>query len=96
MVYEQTDNLSNRVAKSLDGTDFIRVQALTWESVTGHYLQDDAKSYHRVNTYYPALDKVIGELKEHFDKNDQSVLPNLSKVIFDDHPDDETFAIVSS
>ena len=109
MVYKQTENLTNRVAKSLNGTDFIvkefklprkkpsmRVQALTGESVTGHYLQDDVKSYHRVNTYYRALDKIIGELKERFDKDDQSVLTNLAKVIFDDHPDDESFATVSS
>ena len=72
-----------------------RRQVLMGESSSGHIEFSDLKSYHRINHFYPSLDKIIIELKNRFAENDQNILCALGSLIFDKNIEEDTFKIVS-
>ena len=55
----------------------------------------DVKEFNRVTHYYPALDKIIFELKNRFSENDNKVLCSLGKILTMEKPDEESFQVVS-
>ena len=55
----------------------------------------EVEDFHRVTHYYPALDKIILELKTRFAENDNKVLCSLGKIITIENPDAESFKVVS-
>ena len=55
----------------------------------------EVEEFHRVTHYYPALDKIILELKTRFAENDNKVLCSLGKILTIEKPDDESFKVVS-
>ena len=72
-----------------------RQQSLVGESSAGNVLFEDLQSYQRVTNYYPAMDKIITELKNRFAENDQDTLCALESVIHDKDVTAESFTIVS-
>ena len=55
----------------------------------------DVEEFNRVTHCYPALDKIILELKTRFAENDNKVLCSLGKILTIEKPDDESFKVVS-
>ena len=55
----------------------------------------DLKSYQKVKSYYPSLDRVIMELKNRFSENDQIHLCSLGSLIFDDDPSEKDIKIAA-
>ena len=51
-------------------------------------------SYYRINTYYPALDKVQLQLETRISSNDNEILYSLSDIILNDEPDQKSFSTV--
>ena len=72
-----------------------RQQALLGESSAGSVEFNDVRSYQRVTNYYPALDKIVMELKSRFSENDQNTLCALEAIIHDKKVSDNSFDIVS-
>jgi hypothetical protein len=54
------------------------------------------EEYHRVNTYYQSLDKVVGELKHRFESNDQDLLCALGEIVLEPSPLPESFDLVAT
>ena len=67
----------------------IRLQALVGELCEGHTHQTTAISHHQVNTYFVALDLVIGEIKERFAADDKDIICALGDVVLSDKPSEE-------
>ena len=67
-----------------------RLQALVAESSEGHTHHTTAIAHHRVNTYFVALDIVIGEIKERFTVDDQDILCALGDVVLSNKPSEDS------
>ena len=71
-----------------------RLQALVGESSKDH-VEVTSESHHRVNTYYPSIDKVLSELELRFSGNDQDIIHALGDVCQNKDPKVESFALVA-
>ena len=56
---------------------------------------DTVEKYNKVTHFYPALDKIINELKNRFAENDNKILCSMGKILSQERPDDEAFSVVS-
>ncbi|CAH3154911.1 unnamed protein product, partial [Porites evermanni] len=54
------------------------------------------EDFHRVNTYFTSLDKVLAEIEARFGGNDQDVLCALGDITLSDSPAIRSFNLVSS
>ena len=72
-----------------------RRQNLLGESSDGNHEFSDIKTYHRITHFFPALDKVIFELRSRFAENENEVLCSLEEIICESNPDDKHFECVS-
>ena len=72
-----------------------RRQNLLGESSDGNYEFSDIKTYHRITNFFPALDKVIFELRSRFAENENVVLCSLEEIICESNPEDKHFECVS-
>ena len=66
------------------------LQALVAESSEGHTHRTTDIAHHRVNTYFVALDIVIGEIKERFTVDDQDILCALGDVVLSNKPSEDS------
>ena len=71
-----------------------RLEALVGESSKDH-VEVTSESHHRVNTYYPSIDKVLSELELRFSGNDQDIIHALGDVCQNKDPKVESFALVA-
>ena len=53
------------------------------------------EDYHRINTSFTALDKVLAEIENQFSANDQVVLCALGDVTVSDSPTSDSFDLVA-
>ena len=53
------------------------------------------EDYHRVNTFYTSLDKVLAEIETRFSGNDQDVLCALGDITLSDSPTSASFDLVA-
>ena len=53
------------------------------------------EEYHRVNTFFTSLDKVLAEIENRFSGNDQDVLCALGDVTLSDSPPSDSFDLVA-
>ena len=53
------------------------------------------ESYHRINTYYVSIDKVLSELELRFSRNDQEILCALANFCHSETPDKESSSCVA-
>ena len=67
-----------------------RLQALLGESGKDH-IHITPESHHRVNTYYPSIDRVLSELELRFSGNDQDIIHALGDVCQNEVPKMESF-----
>ena len=76
-----------------------RLQALVGEnqnaSAAGPPLKPEDYNYHRVNTIFTSLDKVLAEIENRFSGNDQDVLCALGDVTLSDSPASDSFDLVA-
>jgi len=73
-----------------------RLQALVGEVIGGASAAASPEEYHKVNTYFRSLDKVIGELKCRFDSNEQDLLRALGEIALEPSPSPESFDLVAT
>ena len=98
----------NKVRSWINDTDFsfrdarvprrqtsTRLQALVGENPS-HNAQSKPEDFHRVNTYFTSLDKVLAEIEARFGGNDQDVLCALGDITLSDSPAIRSFNLVSS
>ena len=71
-----------------------RLQALVGEHAQ-RQTQLTPKSYHRINTYYASIDKVLSELELRFRGNDQEILCALGNICNSETPDKESFSLIA-
>ena len=55
----------------------------------------DVKQYHKVNTYFAGIDKVVGELSQRFASNDQDVLCALATVVLGSDATNSHYDLIS-
>ena len=55
----------------------------------------DVKKYHKVNTYFAGIDKVVGELSQIFASNDQDVLCALATVVLGSDATNSHYDLIS-
>jgi hypothetical protein len=67
-----------------------RIQALVAEPSEGHTRHTTAINHHLVNTYFVALDTVIGEIKERYTVDDQDILCALGDVVLSNQPSEDS------
>ena len=77
------------------GRPSVRRQALVGERSSGHHVETEVKTYHRVSTYNPAIDRVVAELGERFNEDDQDILTSLGKVVCEKDPGEASFKTVA-
>ena len=53
------------------------------------------ESYHRINTYYASIDKVLSELELRFRGNDQEILCALENICDSETPDKESLSRIA-
>ena len=71
-----------------------RLQALVGEHGQ-RQTQLTPESYHRINTYYASIDKVLSELDLRFRGNDQEILCALGNICNSETPDKESFSRIA-
>ena len=74
-----------------------RLQALVGENQNASAAGPPSKpeDYHRVNTFFTSLDKVLAEIESRFSGNDQDVLCALGDVTLSDSPASDSFDLVA-
>ena len=74
-----------------------RLQALVGEIQNASAAGPSSKpeDYHRVNTFFTSLDKVLAEIESRFSGNDQDVLCTLGDVTVSDFPASDRFDLVA-
>ena len=72
-----------------------RLQALVGENPS-HNAPSKPEDFHRVNTYFTSLDKVLAEIEVWFGGNDQDVLCALGDITLSDSPAISSLNLVSS
>ena len=80
-----------REARAPRQTPSRRLQALVGEHAH-RQTQLTLESYHRINTYYSSIDKVLSELELRFRGNDQEILCALGNICNSETPDKESFS----
>ena len=107
-VWKLCECVCNKVRSWINDTDFsfrdarvprrqtsTRLQALVGENPS-HNAQSKPEDFHRVNTYFTSLDKVLAEIEARFGRNDQDVLCALGDITLSDSPAIRSFNLVSS
>ena len=107
-VWKLCECVCNKVRSWINDTDFsfrdarvprrqtsTRLQALVEENPS-HNAQSKPEDFHRVNTYFTSLDKVLAEIEARFGGNDQDVLCALNDITLSDSPAIRSFNLVSS
>ncbi|CAH3178910.1 unnamed protein product [Porites lobata] len=107
-VWKLCECVCNKVRSWINDTDFsfrdarvprrqtsTRLQALVGENPS-HNAQSKPEDFHRVNTYFTSLDKVLAEIEARFGGNDQDVLCALGDITLSDSPAIRSFNLVSS
>ncbi|XP_068692643.1 zinc finger MYM-type protein 1-like [Montipora foliosa] len=107
-VWKLCECVCNKVRSCINDTDFsfrdarvprrqtsTRLQALVGENPS-HNAQSKPEDFHRVNTYFTSLDKVLAEIEARFGGNDQDVLCALGDITLSDSPAIRSFNLVSS
>ena len=107
-VWKLCECVCNKVRSWINDTDFsfrdarvprrqtsTRLQALVGENPS-HNAQSKPEDFHRVNTYFTSLDKVLAEIEAQFGGNDQDVLCALGDITLSDSPAIRSFNLVSS
>ncbi|XP_068729066.1 zinc finger MYM-type protein 1-like [Montipora capricornis] len=107
-VWKLCECVCNKVRSWINDTDFsfrdarvprrqtsTRLQALVGENPS-HNAQSKPEDFHRVNTYFTSLDKVLAEIEARFGRNDQDVLSALGDITLSDSPAIRSFNLVSS
>lgn len=74
-----------------------RLQALVGENQNASVAGPPSKpgDYHRVNTFFTSLDRVLAEIENRFSGNDQDVLCALGDVTISDSPARGSFDLVA-
>ena len=74
-----------------------RIQALVGENQNASATGPPSKpeDYHRVNTFFTSLDKVLSKIENRFNGNDQDVLCALGDVTLSDSPASDSFDLVA-
>lgn len=83
-----------REARAPRQTPSRRLQALVGEHGQ-RQTQLTPESYHRINTYYASIDKVLSELELRFRGNDQEILCALGNICNSETPDKESFSRIA-
>ena len=83
-----------REARAPRQTPSRRLQALVGEHAQ-RQTQLTPESYHRINTYYASIDKVLSELELRFRGNDQEILCALGNICNSETPDKESFSRIA-
>ena len=111
LVWSRAQILSDEIRKEIAGTRFSfidaaaprakapsrRLQSLIGESSsTTPHQQATPESHYRVTAYYQTLDKVLSEMKNRFETNDQHILCALADVVRSQTPSEDSFSLVSS
>ena len=75
-----------------------RLQALVGENPNVNVAPPPSKpeDYHRINTFYTSLDKVLAVIETRFSGNDQDVLCALGDITLSDSPTSDNFDLVAS
>ena len=108
LVWQQANMLAAEIKEALQDTDFEfkeahlprrkpsrRLQALTGEVLGDGDQVSDVQIYHKINTYFTALDYVLTEMDTRFNDKDQAILTSMGSLIFEDNPDSSAFEVVS-
>ena len=83
-----------REARAPRQTPSRRLQALVGEHAQ-RQTQLTPESYHRINTYYASIDKVLSEPELRFRGNDQEILCALGNICNRETPDKESFSRIA-
>ena len=83
-----------REARAPRQTPSRRLQGLVGEHAQ-RQTQLTPESYHRINTYYASIDKVLSELELRFRGNDQEILCALGNICNSETPDKESFSRIA-
>ena len=94
VILSNTSEFELREARTLRETPSRRLQALVGEHAQ-RQTQLTPESYHRINTYYASIDKVLSELELRFRGNDQEILCALGNICNSETPDKESFSRIA-
>ena len=90
IVWKQAENASETIEKAISDTNFSFVAP----SQPRRSSASDAKTHHRVSTYFESLDRVCNEIEQRFNENDQTVLCALYEYLFG-NPVDGDIEVIS-
>ena len=90
IVWKQAENTSETIEKAISDTNFSFVAP----SQPRRSSALDAKTHHRVSTYFESLDRVCNEIEQRFNENDQTVLCALYEYLFG-NPVDGDIEVIS-